>query len=417
MLGQMAPIMGTAHPLVAEALRASRVRKFSGQAEDFEEFEREWNFHLKIMHGAAPGMLPDPVVLMNLKNFLDEASAALLQGKMALDPDLSYYAFWDELKSKFLRDARNVHRRNWRGVKLNPAGSTATLQEWLRFQAIYTAKRGLVEDWSDAEDQQHVFSQVPPHLQIKVLAETQKRRTGKMWVRVVLPPGLRMAEVVENLETEIGTRVNVISQDRRHFVIACNNQVEMAALLDLDGSQLDGGVLRVQRAEYSMTGDDMFQYVKQLLETDDELVSLRRAYEIKVPSPRVNAVQADPRPSSPKDSKATVPKWTGKSSYNRNSDNKYQSKGGKWTETNWRDQAAPASAPESPYKKKGGYDRNTCYTCHRAGRDANHDYKSCPHVKSWSAKRDQPANNDKKTEKGVPAKAASSNSGPPTKSE
>ena len=160
-LGQGAPVMGVAHPLLSEALRASRVKKFSGRAEDFEEFEREWQFHLKIMHGASPGTLPDAVVLMNLKNFLDVASSALLAGKMALDPDLSYYQFWEELKSKFIRDARAVHRQNWRTVRLTTAGSQATLQEWLTFQAIYTSRRGLVEDWSDAEDQQNVFSQVP----------------------------------------------------------------------------------------------------------------------------------------------------------------------------------------------------------------------------------------------------------------
>ena len=160
-LGQGAPVMGVGHPLLTEALWASRVQKVSGRAEDFEEFERQWQFHLKIMHGASPGTLPDAIVLMNLKKFLDEASAALLAGKMALDPDYSYYQFWEELKSKFVRDARSVHRRNWQSVKLTTAGSMATLQEWLTYQAIYTSKRGLVEDWSDAEDQKLAFSRVP----------------------------------------------------------------------------------------------------------------------------------------------------------------------------------------------------------------------------------------------------------------
>jgi hypothetical protein len=287
MVGQGAPVMGISHPLISEALRASRVRKFSGHAEDFEDFEREWNFHLKIMYGASQGALPDAVVLMNLKNFLDEASAALLQGKMALDPDLSYYAFWDELKSKFLRDARSVHRQNWRAVKV-VSTNPVTLQEWAKFQAIYCAKRALVEDWSDAEDQQHVFSQVPAGLQMKVLAETRKRRNGKLWVRVVLPPGLKMIDVVENLENELGTQLNVISQDKRHFVVACRNQVEMGSLLDLEDCKLDGGVIRVQRVEYSMSGDDILSHVKQLLETDDEFQTLRRSYDLKVQSPSAN---------------------------------------------------------------------------------------------------------------------------------
>ena len=108
---------------------------------------------------------------------------------MAIDPDLPYYEFWDELKGKFLRDARATHRQNWLSVKLSTSGSTANLQEWSNLQVLYTSKRTLVEDWSDAEDQKHVFSQVPPpNLQIKVLAETRKRRNDKLLVRVVVPP-------------------------------------------------------------------------------------------------------------------------------------------------------------------------------------------------------------------------------------
>lgn len=137
-IGQGAPVVGFASPLLSEALRASRVRKFSGRAEDFEDFEREWTFHLKLMHGASQGTLPDAVVLMTLKNYLDEASAALLHGKMCMDSDLSYYDFWDELKSSFLRDARAIHRQNWRAIKLSPSGTHVTLQDWAKFQAQYT---------------------------------------------------------------------------------------------------------------------------------------------------------------------------------------------------------------------------------------------------------------------------------------
>ena len=162
MVGQAQAVVGVADPILAEALRASQVRKCSGKAENFEDFEREWNFHLKLMHGASRGTLPDAVVLMTLKKYLDEASAEWLLGKMAIDPDLPYYEFWDELKGKFLRDARATHRQNWLSVKLSTSGSTANLQEWSKFQALYTSKRTLVEDWSDAEDQKHVFSQVPP---------------------------------------------------------------------------------------------------------------------------------------------------------------------------------------------------------------------------------------------------------------
>jgi len=235
---------------------------------------------------------------MMLKNYLDDASAAWLQGKMEMDSDLSYYNFWEELKSKFTRDARAVHRQNWRAVKVTLAGSKVTLQEWSKFQAIYTTKRSMVEDWSDAEDQQHVFSQVPSGLQIKVLNETQKRRHDKKWVRVVVPPGMTVQEIMADVEQELGAPLHLISEDKRHFVLACSTDNEVRKLLELDGGKIGQQVLRVQRAEYSMTGDEMLTYVRRLLETGDELDSLRRSYGCEVPDqPKVHVVQAAPSPS------------------------------------------------------------------------------------------------------------------------
>lgn len=381
-LGQSAPVMGIAHPLLSEALKASRVRRFSGHPEDFEEFEREWNFHLKLMHGSCPGALPDAVVLMNLKNFLDEASAALLQGKMALDPDLSYYAFFEELKAKYLRDARSVHRQNWRTVRLTVAGSRVTPQDWAKFQAIYCSKRGLVEDWSDAEDQQNVFSQVPQGLQMKVLAETRKRRNGKLWVRVVIPPGLAMPDVVENISDELGIRLQVISQDKRHFVINCRNQVEMQSLLDLEGCKLDGGVIRVQRAEYSMSGDDIFAFVKQLLETEEELESLRRSYDMHVQSPRssVHAVQIESKDDSGQRynrSPNNTPRgssWSNKGNETRKG-TAQKGKGKSHDKTNNNgDKKSSGNGGRGPSSSFSG-----CRTCHREKRDADHDWKTCEH--------------------------------------
>ena len=72
--------MGVTNPIMSEALRNSRVPRFSGRAEDFEDFERQWNFHLRLMSEASNGVLPNSVVLMAVKNYLDDASATLLAG-------------------------------------------------------------------------------------------------------------------------------------------------------------------------------------------------------------------------------------------------------------------------------------------------------------------------------------------------
>ena len=163
MVGQDAGIMGVAHPLLGEALKASVVKKFSGKCEDFEEFERSWNHRLKLLYSGGRGALSDALVLTTLKQYLVKASVALLEAEMCADPDLSYYAFWERLKARFHRDVRTTHRHNWTSVKLNMAGSRPTLQEWTEFQAAYLGKRALVEEWGDEEDRRMVFSQVPEY--------------------------------------------------------------------------------------------------------------------------------------------------------------------------------------------------------------------------------------------------------------
>ena len=233
-----AGIIGMANPILAEALKSTRVPKFSGKAEDFGEFEKQWKMHLKLMHGASGGYLTDDAVLLTLKQYLDEASATMLLGKLGVDPTLSYYEFWEELRSKFLRDARATHRQNWRAVRLQISDNKISLQDWEKFHALYLARRALVEDWTDAEDQQYVFAAIPTQYQSRVLSETGKKRNGKRWVRIMVPPGRTMGEIKSLLELELQTPLQVISQEKRHFVVACGSDHEVRSLMEWDGAKL-----------------------------------------------------------------------------------------------------------------------------------------------------------------------------------
>ena len=100
-----------------------QVKKFSGRAEDFDEFARTWEQWLTLMLSNADGPLPDLMVLMFLRPSLDAASAALLDARMRADPNLGYYTFWAEFRGRFQRDVQAMHRRNWQQVKLTKQGT------------------------------------------------------------------------------------------------------------------------------------------------------------------------------------------------------------------------------------------------------------------------------------------------------
>ena len=299
--GVLPTCVGTAHPMASEAIRASRVQKFSGRAEDWEVFERQWNAHLHLMAGAAPGPLSDTVVLATLRSYLDEASAITLEGRMHTDPSLSYYKFWQELKDCFVRDARSTHRQAWKGVRLQITGAKISLSDWAKFQAQYLDKRALVEDWSDLEDQHNVLSQVPPEMQSRIMRETSKRKANKKWVQVVVPPLLSAPEVIEELSQVLGRPLQRDTKiENRHFVVHCQSETEMHELYKWDGASMDGHPLRVQRADYFMSGDDIFAFVRQMLQEDEDLRALRIAMGQPADPPRspreVRAVQVEPVP-------------------------------------------------------------------------------------------------------------------------
>ena len=65
--------------------------------------------------------------------------------------------------------------------------------------------------------------------------------------------------------------------DRRHFVIQCEDQRQQERLLGYDRGHIDGRPLRVQRAEYSMSGEELLIFVRDLLLQKDELRLLKQS--------------------------------------------------------------------------------------------------------------------------------------------
>ena len=394
--------MGTAHPMVAEAIRASRVDKFTGRSEDFEEFERRWNWHLRLMSEASPGPLGDTVVLGTLRSYLDEASALMLESQLFKDPGLTYYKFWSDLKDKHMRDARTAHRQAWKAVRLQVSGSKLTLYDWNKFQEAYKAKRDKVEDWTDSEDMQYVFSQLPPELQTLVLRETNKKRLNKHWVRVVVPRGLATHSVMEEVAKELERPLTDAIMDKRNFIVQCKNDTEVRFLLEIDRSEIDGQTVRMQKADYAMSGDEIFDYVRRQLEQEDELIRLRQFMGCPAdtlgplsPNREVRVVQLEevkPKPASGKEPKPKGGRGgRGRSTSPWKARADARAPEGKSSNVTSR---AAESKPGPPTGRgkglkglKPGDDfwAKDCYTCGNLGLPRDHDFRECTMSKTFRA--------------------------------
>ena len=271
-------MMGIAHPILNEALRGAEIKRFSGRCEDFAEFERAWNHRLKLLYSGGKGPLSDVVVLATLKKHLDRASQTMLEAELNSNPNLSYYNFWDKFKERFQRDVRTMNRHNWMAVRLQMAGARPTLMEWTEFQAAYTGKRELVDEWGEEEDRKMIFSQTPEFFQSKIVGETARRRRGQMKVRIKVPNGLTSARVREGIETLIGEPLPRVTPERHHFLVDCPSDEIFRNLLALDGLQIDDHYISITKADYNMSGDEILAYVKGLLEQEDELRLLQKSY-------------------------------------------------------------------------------------------------------------------------------------------
>ena len=110
---------GVASAWANELVKPRNLKKFSGKPEDFDEFERSWENHLRMVSATNGG---EPVnsfaCLQILRTALDPASIAMLDAKLAQDPELEYYEFWKEFTARHRRHSQAIQKKNWEAVKV-----------------------------------------------------------------------------------------------------------------------------------------------------------------------------------------------------------------------------------------------------------------------------------------------------------
>ena len=268
-----------AGPLISGALKAFEVEVFSGNPEDVEEFDRKWTLYLRMLQESVGCALPDGLVLGHLRMKLDEGNRAILDAELAMQPNLTYYEFYETFLERNRKDAQTMHHSNWRQVKLQmtgPAGRELTKKDWDKFRANYLMKRSRVEGWSEIIDYEQIFGQLPGYFQQAVVKEQCRRRAGKNWVRVSIPKGLEMKNILQQMKEEVQRELFVVRTNGTHFVVECPNPEVARALLGIDGCMLDGETVRIQKAEYTMEGNDIFAFVDHLLMEENELRGLQQ---------------------------------------------------------------------------------------------------------------------------------------------
>jgi hypothetical protein len=300
-------------------------------------------------------------------------------------------------------------------------GNRLTLQEWAEFQALYAGKRALVDDWAESEDRKLVFNQMPQEYRPKVLAESAKRRRGKFWVRVSYPNGCDGNQIQGELEHDLGKPLRHVTADKRQFVIACDSVEDQIALLDFDNASLNGHVIRVQRAEYHMSGDDILEFIRGLLELEDEERRLGNTYgagptreweesrgrsrywqeernrpkgaiylahEESVWKPTSEAPKSPTYSDGPRGTRRETPPFHRSTSSQREEKGQYKGKGDRGKGSYTPPSKGKMGSGKGPQDTKGRKPF-VCRACQEAGKPSEHNFYQCEFSKEKYVEREE----------------------------
>ena len=388
--------------LLAEILKKVAIKKFSGRAEDFDEFAKKWEEYLGYFsQSQGQVMLPSALCLSYLQQFLDPASSALLDMRKIQNPDLDYYQFWDELKSRHRKDAQAQNRRNWQSVTLVKNGAQPTLLEWAEFESKYLAKRELVENWNPEEDRAMIYSALTDKLKEKLKDEIMKKREDKRLVRVTCRDERLLRGALEELSRALGAHLHIHQDDHQSIVVNCPSDETKARLLGWDNGRFQGEYLRIQPVMYEMTGTEMLAFIHNLLEFSHEFDFRDRLFTQSIHKDmKVNQAKGEQKSKGSSDHSAKGGKNQDhrvqdnkspvRSDRNENTQGQFKGKG-KGGRGRYQSPAQYSSENppqilrrDGPPNGKGrGKDQPFCACCHACDRPSNHSRLSCVHYLHW----------------------------------
>ena len=104
------------------------------------------------------------------------------------------------------------------------------------------------------------------------------------------------------MKEEVQRELFIVKHNGTHIVVECPDAATARKLLSMDACELDGDTLQIQKAEYSMQGDDIYDFVDRLLNEENELRGLQQTCGSGVRQGRRNdspAVQFHSVPTPP----------------------------------------------------------------------------------------------------------------------
>ena len=245
---------------------------FSGKhGGDWQQFVREWKPYERILEQSYPSELWNTVKIETLKGLLDKSTLADFQAKFEANGGVTFADFWDEIDCEFGRDATHQNRTAWVQVDINKVGSRMTSTEWRAFVKEFILRRNRVDDRTESEEYDLLMRKLPPYWVNEVAKEEgRKNRKGRGVKITNQPPEMTKADLIRLLGEDLGCTPKRVLRADNGYMVSFEEEEDRTQLLRQNGVRIDGRPLGLSRARMKLTSAEIFSYITDRLQTEEE---------------------------------------------------------------------------------------------------------------------------------------------------
>ena len=199
------------------------------------------------------------------------------------------------MQDEFSGDSTHQHRSAWHKIKLDTT-PPLTGDKWKRFQREFELRKGRVIDWTETEEYDLLFNQLPENYQLRVATEESKRRKDQFWVKVTNITGLTGSELQREFSDMLEGNIRRVEEAPKGFLVECGSDRTKRRFLGMDGYEVNGQKIRVSRVEKKLRGTEIFTLVGEDLKIYDEIRRKRGESQMNTTKPTVKAEPYRPPP-------------------------------------------------------------------------------------------------------------------------
>jgi hypothetical protein len=120
--------------------------------QNWRHFAAQWQQYEKYMLlGMPAGEITDMIRRDTLVSCLQGALHRRQVGELQMRPHLTFQEIWTQLARTYEVDDPHAARRRWQAIRLNRAGDSISLQNFLTFSTEFKLANQQVSDWTDQE--------------------------------------------------------------------------------------------------------------------------------------------------------------------------------------------------------------------------------------------------------------------------